>query len=108
MIFLWTPGAKEFQVAIQGIGQHCAEAEELFLRLYQGDGYQNTTGMTAAEAKSFFGGKANTYHWDDQVGSDGRLLGHAPGSPDAQYRHLQIHTEDEIIRIFYGEPLTWP
>jgi len=88
-----------------------SEAEELFLRLYQGDtrGYRNTTGMSPTEAKDFYGGKAGTYHWDEQVGTDGRLAGHAPGSSDAQFRHLQIHTHDgNVIRIFFGGPLTWP
>lgn len=86
-----------------------SEVEDLFLGLYQGSGYRNSTSMSATEAKEFFGRKQGTYHWDDQVGADGGVLGHEAGNPDAKYRHLQIHThEGVIIRIFFGPPLTWP
>lgn len=82
------------------------EAEELFLRLFQGQQppYRNSTGMDSTEARRFFDGRARTYHWDDQVGSDGRLLKHPEGDVNAQYRHLQIHTDRDVIVISYGEP----
>lgn len=74
-----------------------AEAEELFLRLYQGAGYRNTTGMGATEAKQMFGEKAGTYHWD----APGE--GHGPGNPHGASDHLQIHTfAGPIIRIFFN------
>jgi RHS repeat-associated protein len=74
-----------------------AEAEELFLRLYQGDGYRNTTGMGPTEVKDMFGEKAGTYHWDT-AGE-----GHGPSNPHGGSDHLQIHThEGPIIRIFFN------
>lgn len=76
-----------------------SQAEELFLGMYQGDGYVNVTGM---DAKNLLGGKGNTYHWDDIFGSDGYLVGHGAGNPDAQMPHLQIHPQKGIvIRIFF-------
>jgi len=79
-----------------------AEAEELFLGLYQGNGYTNTTGMSATEAKQYSGGKTGTYHWDDGVGSDGRVEGHSTSNPHGSLPHLQIHKEDgTIVRIYY-------
>jgi hypothetical protein len=91
-----------------------AEAEELFLRLFQGSGYRNSTSLPPEFADDYFGGKVGTYHWDEVIDVDGRLAVHKPGNPDAQYRHLQIHTskneigDGRIIRIFYGPPLVWP
>jgi RHS repeat-associated protein len=74
-----------------------SEAEELFLRLYQGDGYRNTTGMGATEAKQMFGEKAGTYHWD-AAGE-----GHGPSNPHGASDHLQIHSfAGPIIRIFFS------
>ena len=79
-----------------------SQAEELFLGMYQGDGYVNVTGMDAMDAKNLFGGKGNTYHWDDIFGSDGYLVGHGAGNPDAQTPHLQIHPQKgNVIRIFF-------
>jgi hypothetical protein len=73
-----------------------SDAEELFLRLYQSAGYRNSTGMTASEAKNFFGRKPGTYHWDTAAG-------HGPMNPHGTGPHLQIHTfEGPIVRIFYG------
>jgi hypothetical protein len=67
-----------------------SQAEELFLGKYQGAGYRNTTGMSATEAKDFYGSKAGTYHWDGPDPNHGNLP------------HLQIHTFDgDVIRIFY-------
>ena len=79
-----------------------AEAEELFLGLYQGKGYVNTTGMDAMDVKNLFGTKANTYHWDDVMGPDGRILGHGPDNIDGAMQHIQIHPErGREIRIFF-------
>ncbi|MFC3801890.1 polymorphic toxin-type HINT domain-containing protein [Cohnella sp. GCM10012308] len=88
-------GAKDVTVGSR------SEAEELFLRLYQGKGFKNTTGMSAKEAKDFFG-KKSTYHWDDEVGADGRVTGHGPGNAHGDMPHLQIHDENgKVIRIFF-------
>ncbi|WP_139279198.1 polymorphic toxin-type HINT domain-containing protein [Seinonella peptonophila] len=78
-----------------------SQAEELFLRVYQGKGYKNSTGMGSTEAKSFFKGE-NMYHWDDKFGKDGYLLNHDKNNPHAKIPHLQIHPDGEkIIRIFW-------
>ena len=80
-----------------------SQVEELFLGKYQGKGYINVTGMDAMDAKNLLGGKGNTYHWDDTFGSDGYLLGHGAGNPDATMPHLQIHPKKgNVIRIFFG------
>lgn len=80
-----------------------SEAEELFLGLYQGDGYTNTTGMNPMDVKEYYGNKAGTYHWDDTFGEDGCLLDHGPGNRDSTTAHLQIHPEvGNTIRIFFG------
>jgi RHS repeat-associated protein len=82
-------GAKEVTV------KNKEEAEELYLALYQAEGYTNTTGRTTKEMKDAFlfpDGKAGTYHWDLNDTQHG-------GIP-----HLQIHdTFGKIIRIFFGE-----
>ena len=79
-----------------------SEAEELFLGLYQGHGYRNTTGMSATEAKNFFGKKAGTYHWDDVVDETGRLVEHGADNVHGAAKHLQIHGFDgKIIRISF-------
>jgi hypothetical protein len=59
--------------------------------------------MSPTEAKKFFGSKDGTYHWDDQIGPDGRVVGHGPNNPDGNMRHLQIHPigGGETIRIFF-------
>jgi hypothetical protein len=85
-----------------------ADAEELFLRMFQGQGYRNATGFDGVGTKQYFGSKMGTYHWDDQLGPDGRVLGHGAGNADGDLPHLQIHTLDDspwggaIIRIFWG------
>lgn len=80
-----------------------SQAEELFLGKYQGKGYTNVTGVDAMDAKNFLGGKGNTYHWDDIFGSDGYLLGHGSGNPDATMPHPQIHPKKgNVIRVFFG------
>ncbi|MER7250319.1 polymorphic toxin-type HINT domain-containing protein [Kribbella sp. NPDC000426] len=71
-----------------------SQAEELFLRLYQGKGYRNTTGMSGKEARDFFGSKAGTYHWHTEL---------TPGLKHSGSPHLQVHQPDgAIVRIFYG------
>jgi hypothetical protein len=68
-----------------------AEAEELFLRRYQGDGYRNVTGMSPRESKAMFGSKSGTYHWD--IG---------PGAYPHGVNHLQVHTHaGPVIRIYF-------
>jgi hypothetical protein len=78
-----------------------AEAEELFLRIFQGKGFKNTSGKSAKETKDFFG-KASTYNWDDAVDSSGRILNHSASNAHDATKHLQIHDEiGNIIRIFF-------
>lgn len=79
-----------------------AEAEELFLRLYNGKGFKNVTGMDAMDTKNLLGTKANTYHWDDILGKDGRVVGHSPTNADGAMRHLQIQpAKGKVVRIFF-------
>jgi len=67
-----------------------AEAEEVFLGRYQGEGYRNTTGMSPTEAKGLSGGKEGTYHWD--IGENAYPHGES---------HLQVHTYGgDVVRIF--------
>lgn len=80
-----------------------AEAEELFLRIYQGQGYRNATGFDGVGTKQYFGSKVGTYHWDDVLGADGRVVGHGANNADGALPHLQVHTfEGPIVRIFWG------
>jgi len=80
-----------------------SEAEELFLGKYQGQGYRNASGFDGVGTKQYFGEKRGTYHWDDELGPDGRVVGHGAGNADGDLPHLQIHTYDgPIIRIFWG------
>jgi len=85
-------GATEVKVSTR------AEAEQLFYELFVvGDPrhYRNTTGMTSAEANRFFGTRAGTYHWDEDLS---RHL----NEEHSKYPHLQIHTfEGDIIRIYF-------
>jgi hypothetical protein len=84
-------GAKEVTVNSQD------EAAELFLALFQGKGYRNTTGMTGNTVRNnsylFPDGKYGTYHWDFADTMHG-------GIP-----HLQIHPfkgeGKGPIRIFF-------
>jgi len=78
-------GAKEVNVNGR------SEAEDLFLGMFQGKGYKNTTGMTGREVRTTLpDGKYGTYHWDTADVMHG-------GRP-----HLQVHTDaGDIIRIFY-------
>jgi len=66
------------------------EAGELFLGIFHGRKYRDTTGMSATEVKERFGTKAGTYHWDVLDTEHG-------GRP-----HLQIHDDlGRVFRIFY-------
>ena len=85
-----------------------SEAEELFLRKYQGRGYINTTDLSGPETKDLFGSKYGTYHWDDVFDLEGRIQGHGPDNPHGNLPHLQIQPfadeeSQDIIRIFF-----WP
>ncbi|WP_328650331.1 RHS repeat protein [Micromonospora sp. NBC_00330] len=80
-----------------------AEAEELLLGVYLGHGYRNASGFDGVGTKQYFGSKVGTYHWDDVLGADGRVVGHGPGNADGALPHLQVHTfEGPIVRIFWG------
>lgn len=80
-----------------------SQAEELFLRQYQCAGYRNASGFDGPGTRQYFGSKSGTYHWDDELGADGRVVGHGPGNADGDLPHLQIHTFDgPIVRIFWG------
>jgi len=62
-----------------------------------------TQGFDGPGTKQYFGRKPGTYHWDDELGPDGRVLGHGTGNADGDFPHLQIHTFDgPVIRIFWG------
>ena len=83
-------GAKEVTV------KNRPEAEELYLGLYQDEGYLNSTGISPKKVKendwSFPNGKNGTFHWDTEDTQHG-------GIP-----HLQIHDRyGQITRIFYQE-----
>ncbi|WP_371577488.1 polymorphic toxin-type HINT domain-containing protein [Streptomyces sp. NBC_01314] len=84
-----------------------SEAEEILLGMFQGDGYRNAAGFDGKGTRQYFGSKSGTYHWDDQLGADGRVLGHGAGNRDGDLPHLQIHTFEDskyggsIIRIFW-------
>lgn len=68
-----------------------SQAEEPFLRVYQGHGYRNTTGMSAVEANALYGSKTGTYHWD------------GPDPNHGNRPHLQAHTfAGDVVRIFFG------
>jgi hypothetical protein len=72
-----------------------ADAEDLFVGMYAGKGYKNTTGRTGNQVRNdptMSNGKSGTYHWDTNDTQHG-------GRP-----HLQIHDENgTVTRIFYGE-----
>ena len=94
-------GATEIRVASR------SQAEELFLRLFQGDGFRNTTGWAREEVKRF--GKAKTYHWDDvfqgpSQNYPGKQLlqrHYDDGKLHNYMMHLQIHTPTDVIRILF-------
>lgn len=49
-----------------------------------------------------FFSKNLTYHWNVIKDSPGRIIGHGVNNPDGDMPHLEIHTEIDIIRIFFG------
>uniref|UniRef100_UPI0024B5976E RHS repeat domain-containing protein n=1 Tax=Chitinivorax sp. B TaxID=2502235 RepID=UPI0024B5976E len=70
-----------------------AEAAELFLGKFHGQGYKNTSGFRPTQAKDFFGGKEGTYHWD--IGKDAYPHGQS---------HLQVHTHGgDVVRIYFPD-----
>lgn len=78
-----------------------SQAEELFLGLYQGKGFRNSSGFDGVGTKQYFGSKKGTYHWDDALDASGRVIGHGPGRHGGM-KHLQIHDEaGQVIRIFF-------
>ena len=79
-----------------------SQAQELFLGLFQGKGYRNATGTDGVGTKQLFGRKTKTYHWDDELGPDGRVLGHGINNKDGEMPHLQIQNK-KIIRIFFNK-----
>ena len=80
-----------------------SQAEELFLGIFQGQGYRNATGMDGPRTRDFFGSKQGIYHWDDQLDAEGRVMGHGAGNADGALPHLQVQTfEGPIVRIFWG------
>ena len=93
-------GANELVVSTR------AQVEELFLRLYQGYGYRNTTGFGGGGrgVREFFGSKRGTYHWDDLLDESGRVSGHGAGNVHGELPHIQIHDKNTggVTRIFYG------
>lgn len=80
-----------------------SQAEELFMGMYQGNGYVNTSGWSSKEVSDFYGSRGGTYHWDDTFDSNGVLQFHSDKNPDSKIPHLQIHPEHgKVIRIFFG------
>ncbi len=78
------------------------EAEELFVGLFQGEGYENATGLSPDETKKLKGGKGGTYHWDEILDDEGRVTGHGGDNTHGDLPHLQIHPKQgKVIRIFY-------
>lgn len=84
-------GANEITVGNQ------SQAEELFLRLYQANGYTNTTGFNGKQVREFFpNGKYGTYHWDLFDTLHG-------GRPHLQIHPFKAEASKRIIRIFFGD-----
>lgn len=72
------------------------------MRLYQGQGYKNTTGKSATDAKNLHGTKYGTYHWDTNLDSNGRVMGHGSNNAHGDLPHLQIHDfSGQVTRVFY-------
>jgi YD repeat-containing protein len=93
------------EIVVRNRGQ----AEELFLRMFQGDGFRNTTGWSGDMLSRW--GRKGIYHWDETIevledGSrvlkrhynDGNLHNYVP--------HLQIETFDNrVIRVLFGKDI---
>ncbi len=84
-----------------------SQAEELFLRMFQADGYRNTTGWSGEMLEEF--GKRGIYHWDEvaEVLKDGSKVlkrHYNDGNLHNYVPHLQIETFDgRKIRILFGK-----
>ena len=79
------------------------DAAELIWRMFDSQGYINTTMFKSASmVKEYFGSKAGTYHWDEVVDVTGRVAGHAVDNVHGAMRHVQIHLAitGKLIRIF--------
>jgi hypothetical protein len=90
-----------------------AEAEEIFLGRYVGDGYRNAEEFNSATAKKHFRKTKepeNYYHWDDTPISNIKtrkvtMANHDPADPHGDHPHLQLHpTKGEAIRIYWQNP----
>ncbi len=97
----------EAQRAIRKLDQGEAEihvssrtvAEEI---LSQFPDYIETEDLRFNEIKRLFRSKEDTFHWDDVLGEDGRLLNHNATNPHAGVPHLQLHPKKtKIIRILF-------
>ncbi|NIG53531.1 DUF6443 domain-containing protein [Chitinophaga sp. Cy-1792] len=79
-----------------------AEAEELFLGLFNGAGYKNSSAFNGPAAKQYFNSKTMHYHWDDVFDETGWLVNHSRSNPHGNIMHLQVHLEDGgVLRIFF-------
>lgn len=87
-----------------------AEAEELFLGKYVGQGYRNAEEFNSATAKTHFRKTKEPekyYHWDDTPVSDIKtrkvtMANHDPSDPHGDHPHLQLHpVKGEVIRIYW-------
>lgn len=80
-----------------------AEAEELYRGVFMHEGYINTTGMTDAEVKAYYGSTDGTYHWDDvwDPANPGRLMGHGIGNPHGDRLHLQIEVARKLVYYIF-------
>ncbi|SHN35725.1 DUF6443 domain-containing protein [Chitinophaga sp. CF418] len=80
-----------------------AEAEELYRGMFMHEGYINTTGMTDAEVKAYYGKTDGTYHWDDvwDPANPGRLMGHGIGNPHGDRLHLQIEVARKLVYYIF-------
>jgi RHS repeat-associated protein len=90
-----------------------AEAEELFLGKYVGEGYRNAEEFNSATAKTHFRKVRNPedyYHWDDVPVSDIKtrkvtMANHDPSDPHGDHPHLQLQpTLGKAIRIYWPNP----
>ncbi|SDO69144.1 RHS repeat-associated core domain-containing protein [Pseudomonas arsenicoxydans] len=90
-----------------------AEAEELFLGKYVGEGYRNAEEFNSATAKTHFRKVRNPedyYHWDDVPVSDIKtrkvtMANHDPSDPHGDNPHLQLQpTLGKAIRIYWPNP----
>jgi hypothetical protein len=90
-----------------------AEAEEIFLGRYVGEGYRNAEEFNSVTAKKHFRKTKEPegyYHWDDTPISNTKtrkvtMANHDPTDSHGDHPHLQLHpTEGEAIRIYWQNP----